>query len=86
MTRKYVVETVIGRVYDDYKYFRRTVELAVPEDADAPLAVGDKVLVTNAAYSVPALCEVITVTPDRVRLKRVDDQNPYTLLLSLPMK
>lgn len=86
MTRKYLVETVIGRAGEDLQYFRRTVKLVVPESADAPLGVGDKILVTNDAYSGPALCEVTAVASDRVRLKRLYDDNPYTVLLSLPMK
>lgn len=69
MTRKYLVETVIGRAGEDLQYFRRTVKLVVPESADSPLVVGDKILVTHDAYSGPALCEVTAVASDRVRLK-----------------
>jgi hypothetical protein len=86
MTRKYVVETSTDRPDGYTEYLRRRVELASPEGAETSLTVGDEVLVIDATYSVPALCEVLEVFPELVRLKRCSDQNLHlhTTLLTLP--
>lgn len=69
MARRFIVETVTNRTDGYTEYFRRTVELAPSEDKEAVLAVGDNLTVTNEAYPLPRVCEVVGVAPELVRLK-----------------
>lgn len=83
MTRRYVVETSNDRPDGYTEYFRRSVELAAAEGIGVPLAAGDEVLVTDASYPIPTLCEVLEVFPELVRLKQCADQKLHTALLPI---